>query len=491
MATYDVLHFGAIPDGTVLNTRSLQNALDACERKGGGRVLIPAGRYLTGALNLHSNIDLHLEQGATLLFSENPDDYPTVSTRWGGLECHAYSPCLYSSHAENVSLSGGGVIDGQGQRWWRRYFDLHQEKSIPNDREILFGELNEDAGLRVGDSPYTEWRLQHLRPALVQFFNCRRVRLEGLLLQNSPFWNTHIVYCDNVTIQGVTFQNPSGAPNGDGLDIDSSTNIRVSDCHFDVNDDCLCLKSGIDEDGRRVNRPTENVVVTNCTMLRGHGGVVFGSEIAGGIRNVCVSNCIFIGTDRGIRFKANRARGGFVEDISISNIIMKDVQCPFVINSHYVCGHDPEDEILFGDAPQPVTEKTPSFRNISVYNFTARGVTCAAAYISGLPESPVTGLRFDNVEIETTMDPCAEAREVDAIPRVNNRHLRTAEGFSARFTEGLFLRGVRVNSRQSPALLIEDSTNVAVQEFRTHLQPADEERISLPKVGSLSIPPSK
>jgi len=239
-------------------------------------------------------------------------------------------------------------------------------------------------------------------------------------------------------------------------------------CHFDVGDDCLCLKSGIDSDGRRVNRPTENVVITNCTMLHGHGGVVLGSEIAGSIRNVCISNCIFIGTDRGIRLKANRARGGVVEDITVSNLLIKDTRCPLVINSYYICGHDESDKILFGTGPQPVTEKTPAFRNIHIQGMMARGVTCAAAFITGLPESPVTNLVLDNVEVETTQLADAPASRPDELPRTNAHNWMMAQkGFFCRYAKGLRLRNVRVHPHSGPALQLENCDDVAISGFES------------------------
>jgi len=199
-------------------------------------------------------------------------------------------------------------------------------------------------------------------------------------------------------VHRVTFRNPADAPNGDGLDIDSSCYVRVSDCLFDVGDDCLCLKSGTDADGRRVGRPTENVVVTNCLMRQGHGGVVMGSEIAGGIRNLVVSNCVFDGTDRGIRLKSRRGRGGTIEDLCFSNIIMRDVICAVVMNLYYACGiSDAEERARLGSrSPQPVDETTPSIRNVAISGINAYDLRNTGAVLMGLPESPLTGISLSN-----------------------------------------------------------------------------------------------
>ena len=214
-----------------------------------------------------------------------------------------------------------------------------------------------------------------------------------------------MLFCEDVTIHNVRFEGPPNAPNGDGLDIDSSCRVRISDCAFDVGDDCLCLKSGIDACGRKVNRPTEDVVVTNCTMHRGHGGVVLGSDSAAGIRNVAISNCIFRGTDRGIRIKSRRGRGGWVEDIRVQNLIMTDVACPLVINLYYTCGTTGEREKVVADPEaRTVDETTPGVRNIYLSGITARRVHAAAAVLIGLPESPLEGVTLRDVIIDTIDD---------------------------------------------------------------------------------------
>ena len=473
----NILSFGAVGDGVTKCTDAIQSAVEATSALGGGTVLVPAGNYFTGAIHLRSGVNLHLDSGATLSFSDDPEDHPSVFTRWGGVECQAaYAPCLYGRELHDVSITGRGTLDGRGTRWWRRHDDLLAGRFEPNAREREFKKKN--ISIPIEEWPYADWQLQYLRPVLLQFLECRHVLIEGVTLRNSPFWNTHLVYCDDVTVHNVRFLNPDDAPNGDGLDVDSSTNVRVSNCHFDVRDDCICLKSGLDRDGRRVNRPTENVVITNCIMQRGHGGVVLGSEIAGSIRNVCISNCIFDGTERGIRLKANRARGGMVEDVMVSNILMKDVQVGFVINSFYRCGHDENDPVLFGENPQPVTEMTPAFRRINFQGVTMRGVKAACAYIAGLPESPVSNLTLDNVEMETVQNADAVPAEVDALPRRNaDDWLWTGEGFHARHVKNMRLQNVRIHPRQAPALKIENADNVTVSGFETHLPAPPEESV--------------
>ncbi|MCL6458838.1 MAG: glycoside hydrolase family 28 protein, partial [Gorillibacterium sp.] len=340
MAIYDITHYGALGNGEADSGVAIAAAIQACAAGGGGTVYVPAGTYLTGRIVLTSHMTLELESGATLRFTPDFDAYPPVRTRWSGYECYGYSPLLYGSKLKQVSIRGRGVLDGQGQIWWDAYRALrHQGVLVDSVRTKELAKLNE-ALLHSVKNNIVEWASQFLRPPLLQLIDCHEVSIEGVTLQNSPFWNTHLVYCSNVHIHGVTLRNPPDAPNSDGMDLDSCNNVRISDCTFDVGDDCLCIKSGIDEDGRRVGIPAENIAVTNCIMLRGHGGVVFGSEMAGGIRNVVVTGCLFLGTDRGIRMKTNRARGGYIRNVRISNIQMVDVACPLTINSFYRHGID-------------------------------------------------------------------------------------------------------------------------------------------------------
>ncbi|MCE5340066.1 MAG: hypothetical protein LLF92_02925 [Planctomycetaceae bacterium] len=243
------------------------------------------------------------------------------------------------------------------------------------------------------------------RPPLIQFNNCQNVLLEGFTTRNSPFWNTHILYCKDVTIKNVTFQNPDTGVNGDGLDIDSCNGVNILDYNFDVNDDCLCLKSGIGKDGLRVNKPCENIVAKNCNMLRGHGSIVMGSETAAGIRNIEISDCVFHGTDRGIRLKSRRGRAGTVENITLNNITMNGVGCPIVMNLYYECGAKPEEIPYLSDRNfQPVTNTTPHVKNIKITNITANNAQSAASVFIGLPESPIENVLFDNVKITMAKD---------------------------------------------------------------------------------------
>ncbi|WP_159882112.1 glycoside hydrolase family 28 protein [Paenibacillus puerhi] len=459
MAIYHITEFGAVGDGVYDNTAAISAAIEACSSKGGGTVYVPAGDYLTGPIKLQSYITLYLEAGATLRFSDRFDDYAPVFTRWSGYECYGYSPLIYGYGLKRVAIKGEGVIDGQGQAWWDAYRELKRGNAPDSPHRLELVERNRKLTESL-KSNIVEWESQFLRPPLLQLLDCRHVVLEGVTLQNSPFWNTHLVYCDEVNVRGVTIRNPSTTPNGDGLDVDSCSNVHISDCHFDVGDDCLCLKAGIDEDGRRVGRPTENVTITNCTMLHGHGGVVMGSETAGGIRYVTISNCVFIGTDRGIRVKTNRARGGGVQDVRISNIFMKDVLCPLAVNAFYKHGVDESNPLMTSPGKVAITPGTPVVRDLYISDVTARNARAAAAFIYGLPEQPIEDVVLNNVMIDMTLDPEEQGGEPDMVAE---ELVMAGEGMLCKHVHGLELHRVRIETRQGPALRLDQVEEVSVE----------------------------
>jgi polygalacturonase len=392
--------FGAVGGSLADNTKAFTNAIEECCKNNGGRIVVGAGTYLTGPIHLKSNINLHLDEGAVILLGDNLDEWPPIKSRWEGVECYGYSPCIYGENLKNVSITGAGTIDGRGQAWWsefkRRKTSGQAQPISARDKE--FAKLNKDADLSdCGGGGIGSF---FFRPPLIQFNNCSNVLLGGVTVRNSPFWNTHLLYCKKVTVKNATFQNPSDGINGDGLDIDSCDGVEVLDCTFDVNDDCLCFKSGIGKDGMRVNRPCQSILVKNCKMLRGHGSVVMGSETAGNIRNVEISDCTFNGTDRGLRIKSRRGRAGTVENITLDNVTMNGVGCPVVMHLYFECGARPEEITALSDRnPRPITDTTPCIRNIKVINLTADNAQSAAAFLLGLPERPIENVLFENVKI--------------------------------------------------------------------------------------------
>jgi len=321
----DVTRYGAKPDGKTDASQALREAIEACHRKGGGRVLVPAGVFLTGPIHLKSRIELHVAAGATLRFSTDPRRYPLVFTRWEGLELMNYSPLIYAFEQEDIAITGTGVLDGgaDDRHWWpwKRAATPGAPEQRPA-RERLFQQA--EAGVPVEQRVYGEGG--YLRPPFVQTYRCRNVLIEDVTIKASPFWVLHPVLSTNVTVRRVKIQ--SLGPNNDGCNPESSEDVLIEDTDFDTGDDCIALKSGRNADGRRLGVPVRNVVVRNCRMRAGHGGVTVGSEISGGARRIFVERCSMSSPDleRGLRFKTNATRGGVIEDFYAREIEIGEVQ---------------------------------------------------------------------------------------------------------------------------------------------------------------------
>lgn len=392
----DMRQAGANPSGEKLNTGLINKTIEELNANGGGTLFFPAGKYLTGAIKLKSNITIELEAGALLLFSDDFEDYlPFVEMRYEGILMKSFSPLIYASDAENITIKGEGKIDGQGKKWWDEFYrvivdlkangmrDLNKYQPMwdkANDVKALYAETNEDY--------INTLKRRFFRPPFIQPIRCKNFRIEGITIVNSPFWTVNPEFCENVTIDRVTINNPP-SPNTDGINPESCKYVHISNCHISVGDDCITLKSGRDLQGRKLNAPNENITITNCTMLSGHGGVVIGSEMSGGVKKVVISNCVFDGTDRGIRIKSTRGRGGVVEDIQITNIVMKNIKQEAIIM-----------DMLYSKMPaEPLSERTPIFRNINISNMTASNVQIPIK-IRGLEESPITDISLTNINIE-------------------------------------------------------------------------------------------
>ncbi len=302
--------------------------------------------------------------------------------------------------------------------------------------------------------------MQHIRPRIIRLVDCRNVLIEGVTLCNSGFWALNPTACDNVTIHKVTIKNPPDSPNTDGINPDSCSNVHISDCHIDVGDDCIAIKSGTEDEGRRLLRPCENITITNCTMLRGHGGVVIGSETSGGVRNVVISNCVFRGTDRGIRLKSRRGRGSVVEDIRVSNIVMDEVLCPLVINMFYGCGAWDAARVT-DESPHAVNTGTPRFRRLRFSNITARRAKFAAVYVLGLPEMSVEDVTFDDISIyldpeNTTAGPPAMSPVVPDLCRA---------GVIIRNARNIKLRRIDITDQLGSAVSLTNAKSVVLHDL--------------------------
>lgn len=419
--------FGAVGDSTQLCTEAFARAIDALSQKGGGRLTVPAGVWFTGPIVLKSNINLHVEKGAVILFSPDIDLYPLVETVFEGLDTRRCQSPISGRNLTNVAITGQGAIDGNGHFWrpLKRQKVTESQWKAATSRGGVYkradywfpypGTLKGDtiSNMNVPQNLKTEEEWQSirpfLRPVMVSLIECKNVWLEGVIFQNSPAWNLHPLMCENVLIENVEVRNPSYAQNGDGLDLESCRNALIVNSTFDVGDDGICLKSGKDEDGRRRARPCENVIVDGCTVFKGHGGFVVGSEMSGGVRNVSVSNCQFLGTDVGLRFKSKRGRGGVVENIWVRNVSMIDIATEPVTFNLYYGGKSAVEvlesgEVVPAEVPaMPVDETTPCFRNIHIERLTCAGAR-RAMYFNGIPEMPIDGITLKHVRIRARED---------------------------------------------------------------------------------------
>ena len=385
-----ITDFGAKEGGEALCGEAIERAIAACSKAGGGKVVVPAGRFLTGPIHLQSNVNLVVSKGATLLFSTNFDDYlPMVYTRWEGVECYNYSPFIYAFEQENIAITGEGTLDGQAgwDNWWawkrKRDEDGNQLKILQDGPRA---EMFEKAERGV---PVAERRLgagHYMRPNFVQPYRCKNVLIEGVTILRSPMWVLNPVLCRNVTVRGVTVN--SHGPNNDGCDPESSQDVLIEDCVFDTGDDCIAIKSGRNNDGRRVGVASKNIIVRNCVMKDGHGGVVIGSEISGGCRNVFVEDCQMSSPnlDRALRIKTNSIRGGVVENVFVRNVQVGQVgDAVLKVNFHYEEGN--------------AGEHLPIVRNIVVRNLISKK-SPRALDIRGYEESPITNIRLIDCQFE-------------------------------------------------------------------------------------------
>lgn len=421
-------HFGARGDGQTPDTTAIQATIDFCASNGGGTVFIPAGQYLTGTLYFHDNITLYLDSGTTLLGSDNPNDYPVTPNRWEGTEQLTHAPLIAGYGLKNIALIGRGVIDGRGEPWWKAHL----------------------AG-----------RLSHPRPRLIGFSDCTNLLIDGLTLLNSPSWTVNPVRCENVYIHRLTILNPPDSPNTDGINPDSCRRVRISDCQVSVGDDCITIKAGTQHEHPNLRQTCRDITISNCTLERGHGGLVIGSEMSGDVRNVTVSNCIFLGTDRGVRLKSRRGRGGVVEDVLISNLVMDSVLCPFTMNLYYHIGAR-GDPIVSDKNHRPVDEGTPRFRRIHISHVSAVNVKIAAAFLYGLAEMPLEDISFSDVSISLADEAESGHPEMaDDIPSMSRA------GFFVRNARRLRLDHVEIHGQVGPALDLDQSVEAEIypQEF--------------------------
>ena len=379
---------GADPTGNVKCTKIISDVISELSAKGGGTVYFPAGTFLTGPIIMKSNITLWLDGGAVVKFSDDFDDYlPMVQSRWEDVRVKNFVSQIYAYQCENISIRGRGHFEGQGKKWWDFMLTAGSQQQ-PSKWQETFKKENEEL---LAKNTYIKTKNNFLRPPMVTTYECKNVLIEGVSFSNPPFWTIMPAFTDNITISGITIENPAGSPNTDGIDPSSCRYVHISNCHITVGDDCIVIKSGRDEDGREAARPTEDITITNCTMLRGHGGVVIGSEMSGNVKRVAITNCVFEGTDRGIRIKTMRGRGGVIEDLLFSNIVMNNmINEGVLITLRYQ-----------QTQPEPLSERTPACNNVRISNIIVRGGQRPVA-IYGLEEREVNQVSFSNMESSTS-----------------------------------------------------------------------------------------
>lgn len=422
--TLNIVKSGAVPDGYTLNTAAINRSIETMSKKGGGVVLVPKGLWLTGPVVLQSNVNLHLATGATLLFTKDKSQYPLIEANWEGLPQMRNQSPISATGARNIAITGKGIIDGNGDEWravkkdkftesqWKKKVEgggvLSDDKKTwyPSAGFLKGSKMPANPGMIMPDRDraFYDSIKDFLRPNLLLLTQCKNILLEGVTFQNSPAWCLHPLMCEQLTVRNIFVKNPWYAQNGDGIDVESCKNVLIENSVFDVGDDALCMKSGRDAEGRKRGMPTENVIIRGCTVYAAHGGFVIGSEMSGGARNMYVSNCTFIGTDIGLRFKTTRGRGGVVENIFIKDIYMKDIPAEAILFDMYYMAKDPvalagEKRELPRVEAKPVDETTPVFRNFHISNVYCSGAE-KGIFVRGVPEMHVQNIVLENMVLQ-------------------------------------------------------------------------------------------
>jgi hypothetical protein len=394
---FDVTRFGAVGDGRTPCTGAFQRAIDACGAAGGGTVFLPAGRYVSGALFLRSHIELHLSAGATLLASQKPEDFPPVKGRDEGIERTVHASLINGVDLEDVAITGGGLIDGQGEPWWKAdevTRKLRVDAKLPREAEHPAG-----APLR--------WP----RPRVITFMRCRDVLIDGITVKDGACWNIHLVYCQGVLLENVKTSQQRDARGTDAIIVDSSRQVRISRCSISSGSDCIGIKSGYNEDGRRVGLPSENIVITDCHMYHSASAALsVGSETSGGIRNVVMSNCVIHDCSVGIHFRSPRGRGNVVERIRITGLVMDHIERMALKLTHFfdsvrmdgryglnpsIGRRNPE---TMRSRAVPVDPTTPTFRDFEISGLTLGRIN-EVAVVEGLPERYISGVTLQDIRV--------------------------------------------------------------------------------------------
>jgi polygalacturonase len=441
----NIKDYGAKSDGITSNTKAIALAIAQVVVKGGGTVVIPEGLWLTGPIELKSNVRIYTEKGAIVIFTKDYSEYPMVRTWFEGQSTWRTMSPIYARDAENIAIAGEGLFNGNGEAWrplrksyvseglWKKFLSsggvLNEQGTTWYPTEsALKGSMMRIPPAQRSKKESEEIR-EYLRPVMVNLVNCKKVLLEGVSFQNSPAWCLHPLMCEDITINHVDVFNEEWAANGDAIDLESCKNALIINSTFNAGDDGICMKSGKDEEGRKRGIPTENVIIYNCKVFNGHGGFVVGSEMSGGVRNVSVKHCSFIGTDNGLRFKSTRGRGGVVENIYISDITMANIGHDAILYDLYYMVRENNAKI-----PE-VDETTPQFRNIYMKNIVCKGAERAILF-QGLPEMSLKSIYIENATFETKI------------------------GVFCKDAEHIQMKNVRINSKELPIVSIKNSADI-------------------------------
>ena len=447
--SFNIKDYGAIGNGHTMNTEAFKKVITACSEAGGGKVIIPAGLWLTGPIELKSNVNFHVEKGALIIFTPDHNDYPIIQRPGGRFEV---APPVYGYDLENIAITGEGLLDGNGTTWrplkrskvnaslWREFVNsggvTNSDNSIWYPSEAARDGMEKFNDLRKSKKEITAEDLlpfkDAMRPRLVSLINCKKVLIDGVTLQNSPSFALNPNFCEDLVIRNIKVNNEYWAQNGDAVDIGSSKNVLIYNCTITAGDDGICMKSSSQKNSNGAS--LQNVVIVDCVVYHAHGGFVTGSNTDGGMHNIYVNNCDFVGTDVGLRFKSARDRGGLVDQIFIKNIYMKDIVNEAILfNTYYENSNGNE-------KTYPVTDRTPIFKNIfidSVYCDGARKAVSA----DGLPEMPIQDIK------------------------ISNSYISAERGFESKYAKGFSLNNVEIVPQNDPVFDLDESSDFSLNKI--------------------------
>lgn len=458
--SFDIRNYGAVSDGKTINTKAFNNAIGECASAGGGTVIVPPGTWLTGPIKIESGVNLHLERGALIQFSKNIDDFPLIPGLNGKSKRYIRTPPLYAYKAKNIAITGYGIIDGAGEVWryakkskftaaqWKEqvasggYVSPDGKEWWPS-KEAYEGEAYlkqlENAGKQPTRDDFEHVR-EFLRPDLVIFDECKGILIDGTTFENSPKFHLRPSHSENIIIREAKVFAPWYGQNNDGIDPTSCRNLIIYNCILDVGDDGVCLKPSTIAASQKPGPACENIIVADCTVYHAHGGFVIGSESYGGVNNVFVTNCVYIGTDVGLRFKSLRGKGGLVENVFVDGIQMRNIATDAILFDMYYGGNAPEDESGKQDdtqTPQPVNDRTPRFQDFSIKNIVCLG-SARAMTVKGLAEMPVKNITLENVSI------------------------KSGQGIFLTQADGITFRNVTITPRAGAVVNLDDSRNITI-----------------------------